>query len=238
MDRLSPNATVANEKTANAEGGSTAPPFLHSLFSLAHDMSAVQRFSRLRMVHPENVLAHTGMVCVFAYAITSKLIEAGKRQLNPLSMATVMERAVAHDMDETITGDIVRPTKYFSGALREELGRLENKGIANIAAALDLPLLMPTFQFAKYGREGYVVKLADMLSALCTVYIEVCVLGNCAMVQAAQGMRKGLDDLCYEPERWNTAELKIIDAILDEAKLLLAIVTSHTNPLPSLHEER
>jgi len=201
-------------------------------------MSAVQRFSRLRMVHPENVLAHTGMVCVFAYAIASTLIEKGRRELRPLDLSVVLARAVVHDMDETITGDIVRPTKYFSGTLREELGKLEAEGISNIAAALGLPLIKPTFDFAKYGREGYVVKLADMLSALCTVYIEVCVVGNSAMMQAAQGMKRGLKDLHYGPERWNKAELVVIDAILDEANVMLDVVMLHSNPLPSLHKER
>ena len=42
---------------------------LLELFSLCHEMQGVQRFSRIRMAHPENVLAHTGMVCVMAYVI-------------------------------------------------------------------------------------------------------------------------------------------------------------------------
>lgn len=232
MDLATANAT-------NAESGSTAPrPFLQSLFSLVHDMSAVQRFSRLRMTQPENVLTHTGMVCVFCYAITRRLIKLGGHQHAPLNMGWVLARATVHDMDETITGDIVRPTKYFSTNLRLELGLLEEKGIGNIANALDLPHVISDFASAKQGREGYVVKMADLLAALCTVYIEVCVCGNVAMVQAASGLERTFKELKLDAERWNAAELAVLDGLIEEARVMLSTVVSWANPLPSLHEER
>ena len=217
-------------------------PFLLSLFSLAHDMSAVQRFSRLRMVQPENVLAHTGMVCVFAYAITRKLNSCYRLQLEPLDLGWVMARAVVHDMDETITGDIVRPTKYFSADLRAELGRLEAKGINNIALALDMPSIIADFMSAKQGREGFVVKLADLLAALCAVHIEVRVLGNRAMVQAAGGLRLAIDDAANgvnaATNNWSVEERAVIEQLFDEADDLLSTILGYINPLPSLHAER
>jgi 5'-deoxynucleotidase YfbR-like HD superfamily hydrolase len=211
--------------------------FLKSLFSVVHDLSAVQRFSRIRMVHPENVLAHTGMVCVFAYAIGRSLQGKAPRDLKPLDMGAILGRAVAHDMDETITGDIVRPTKYFSETLRDELRKLEGTGIDNISTALDLHVLTGDFLRSKQGREGYVVKLADLLAALCTVYIEVRVLRNLAMVQPAQGVKRVLNSLRpAENGKWKAEERVIIDAIIDEAhELLEEIIASNVTPLPSLH---
>lgn len=228
----------ANAAT-NADGSPLGSSFLLKLFSLVHDMSAVQRFSRLRMVHPENVLAHTGMVCVFAYAIARKLNDCYRVQLPAIDVAWVMARAVVHDMDETITGDIVRPTKYFSAELRSELGRLETKGINNIALALDIPAIISDFTSAKQGREGFVVKLADLLAALCTTYIEVCVLGNTAMVQAAGGFSIALRDAEHiEGAAWSAEELNFIQLLFGEARDILGAVLNYSNPLPSLHSER
>ena len=231
-------AVTTDATNAPSLAGHTPIHFLKSLFSLAHDMAAVQRFSRIRMVHPENVLEHTGMVCVFAYAIGRTLQSKAHRELKPLDMGAIMARAVAHDMDETITGDIVRPTKYFSTELREELRRLEGKGVNNIATALDLHVLTGDWLRSKQSREGYVVKLADLLAALCKVYVEVRVLGNRAMVQPAEPMKRILIDLRpTESGKWTLEELVIIDDILDEANTLLAEVICHASPLPSLHGE-
>jgi 5'-deoxynucleotidase YfbR-like HD superfamily hydrolase len=214
------------------------PPvhFLKSLFSVVHDMAAVQRFSRLRMVHPEDVLRHTGMVCVFAYGIARLLQTKAHRELKPLDMGTIMARAVAHDMDETITGDIVRPTKYFSQVLREELAALEVKGVNHIADALEIPTLVGDHEHAKHGREGYVVKLADALAALCTVYTEVCVVGNRAMTQPAIPMKSLFASLRpAESGKWSVEERSLINDLLDEAHSMLAEVLHYRSPLPSLH---
>jgi 5'-deoxynucleotidase YfbR-like HD superfamily hydrolase len=215
------------------------PPlhFLHTLFSVVHDMSAVQRFSRIRMVHPENVLQHTGMVCVFAYAIARTLMTKAPRDLRPLDFGAIMGRAVVHDMDETFTGDIVRPTKYFSATIREELRKLEAKGIDNISTMLDLHVLTGDFMRSKTSREGYVVKLADLLAALATCYMEVCVVGNRAMVQPAENMKTLLGSLrpAGNTGKWSAEEIVILDAIIDEAHELLAYVLGHANPLQSVH---
>jgi 5'-deoxynucleotidase YfbR-like HD superfamily hydrolase len=214
------------------------PKFLKNLFSVVHDMSAVQRFSRIRMVHPERVLEHTGMVCTFAYAIGRLLQTKAHRELKPLDMGAVLGRAVMHDMDETITGDIVRPTKYFSDLLREELRRLEAKGIDNISTALDLHVMTGDFMRSKQGREGYIVKLADVFAALCTVYIEVRVCGNLAMVQPAANLKRLIASLRpANSGKWNAEEIALLDVLLDEALLLVNEVTALSSPLVSLHGE-
>lgn len=224
--------------TSHQATTSVHPPlnFIRSLFSVAHDMSAVQRFSRVRMAHPENVLTHTGMVCLFAYAIAMILRTKAHRELRPLDIGGVLAKAVVHDIDETITGDIVRPTKYFSDVLRKELGRLEVKGMNNVAQALDLPAVVGDFDRAKLGREGFIVKMADLFAALCTVFIEVRVCFNFAMVQPARNMKNVL--LKMRPAdsgKWSHEERQIIDELLDEALALLEEVLQHENPLPSVH---
>lgn len=226
--------------TANATQAAGQATFLKTLFSVAHDMSAVQRFSRLRLVHPENVLQHTGMVCLFAYAIGRRL-----QHLRPtndpqyLDMGKVMCRAVAHDLDETITGDIVRPTKYFSATIRAELAKLEATGINNIASALNLHSITADFMKAKEGREGYVVKLADLLAAICTLWTEVRVCGNRAMVQPAEHMMEVLVRLAPPSvEMFKTAEFNVLSEIRNEAGALLGeVLHAYKSPLPSIHGE-
>ncbi len=211
------------------------PPFLKTLFSVVTDMSAVQRFSRVRMAHPEHVLAHTGMVCVFAYAIGRKL-QALRPANDPeyLDMGKVMCRAVVHDMDETITGDIVRPTKYYSAAIRKELAGLESVGINNISTALGLHVLTADWMKAKDGREGYIVKLADLLAAVCTVWVEVKVHGNLAMVQPASNMLEVVMRL-KTPDEFKPREYQMLSAVRAEAGGLLGEVANHASPMTSVH---
>lgn len=232
-----PFATI---KPPPAPEGQPQPHFLRDLFSLVHDMSAVQRFSRIRMVHPENVLQHTGMVCVFAYAIANQLIRKAPRELKPLDIGLVMCRAAVHDMDETKTGDVVRPTKYFSEALRGELRKLEAVGVNDIACALGLHRITADWMKAKQGREGFIVRLADFLAALCTVYIEVRVCNNVAMKQPAATMRALAIDMFgfAAAAGFDDAEIKELDLILHEAKRLLERCLSAApfhDPLPSIH---
>lgn len=218
-----------------------SPAFLKSLFSVAHDMAAVQRFSRIRMVHPENVLQHTGMVCLFAYAIACRTMARAPRELKPLDIGLVMCRAVAHDLDETITGDIVRPTKYFSEALRGELRKLEQSGIKSIGDAFGDEYLAIDWRNAKNGREGFIVKLADLLAAACTVYTEVRVTNNFAMVQPAPRMLGLLGDmrnfLGSQTIDFSIDEQIELGLVIEEGERLLNEVAYMYSTLPSVHKD-
>ena len=174
-----------------------------NLFSFVSTLSGVQRFSLIKQVHAENVLEHTGMVAIFAMTIVSQInertimrrnedkeLEGAMKELIPI--AAVLTNAIIHDFDETVTGDVVRPTKYFSKELRDGFHALEMDGIAKIADKLQLAFLSDRHARAKDGIVGYIVAFADLMAAVHRVWEEVLVNHNHHMVPCAHGMRKFL----------------------------------------------
>lgn len=160
-----------------------------ALFSLVSGLSGVTRFSMLKMCHRENVLEHTGMMACFAFALGTRLNQIEGFQFD---LALLLQKAIVHDWDETVTGDIARPTKYFSTALRIELRALEAEGIANIATSLGLMDLPNIYGDAKEGPEGSLVALCDIACAIHRCWEEVLVFNNLHFVFPAQRLRKVL----------------------------------------------
>lgn len=167
---------------------------LRKTFSLISAMAGVYRFSMIRLTHPENVLEHTGAVVLLCYVIGSHCNKLGC----DLNMATLLSKAALHDIDETITGDIPRPTKYFSKPLRDAFAELEKRGARNISIAFDLPEIARLHQTAKSGPEGFVVAFADMLAAAQRVWEEVKVYNNHHMIRPAHNLRRALEQLVRE----------------------------------------
>lgn len=165
---------------------------IKNLFSFASSLSGVNRFSMVKLSHPENVLEHTGMVCIFAYVLTQHINARIAHRGGHLSLGTVLTRATVHDWDEVITGDIPRPTKYYSKELRECFVELERIGLRKIAAMLDTPNAITDHEHSKSGVEGAVVAVADLLAAVHRVWEEVFVYNNMHLVRPAHHMRRAL----------------------------------------------
>jgi len=158
------------------------------LFSLVSGLSGVTRFSMLKMCHRETVLEHTGMIAVFAYVLGTRLNQfAGKGIM--VHMGVLLSKAIVHDWDETITGDVARPTKYYSDTLRNELHRLETDGVQDIADLLEISNAAHHHADAKEGVEGYIVSLCDIACAIHRCWEEVLVYNNMHFVLPSQRLR-------------------------------------------------
>jgi len=158
-----------------------------NLFSLVSGLSGVTRFSGVPLVHKENVLEHTATVVILALWLGSQV---NRLKGNAVSIGNVLQRATVHDFDETITGDVPRPVKYFSADIRMEFAKLERHGIDNIASLLALPTLAHLHMDAKGpGCAGFIVAFADVMAAVHRVWEEVLCFRNNHMVRPAAGMR-------------------------------------------------
>lgn len=206
-----------------------------NIFSLVSRLSGIQRFSMLKMCHPENVLEHTGMVCIFSYIITDHLNQIKQT----ISIGEVMRRAVTHDLDETITGDVPRPTKYFSKELRKEMTKLEMDGIDNLARRLNIATLTMDHAVAKEHKEGAIVALADIMAAIHRVWEEAIIYNNHHFVQPAKGMQRVLDNVIQrikEQEFFNPDQEEYLLGYYDELTAILTKVLQHPCELVELHD--
>ena len=162
------------------------------LLSMMTRLSNLQRFSMERPYHPESVLEHTGFAALIAMIIAREV---------DVNLEEVIVKALIHDIDEIIVGDVPRPTKYSSPTARAMFDHLAEKGVAKIAT--DLRDGFPHFASnvaakhvaAKRDRSGLVVAIVDVLAVVHTVWSEVIVRGNNAMLRQAFTAGEQLSDL-------------------------------------------
>jgi len=154
------------------------------LFSAISGLASVHRYSMTRLGSPESVLEHTGMV-----ALTSNLVAREMNALSPgvIDVGEVTFRALVHDLDELVNGDVPRTTKYRDAKVRAMFKDLEEWGIDKIASGLEVSSALQTdishgHRDAKSGLEGLVVAIVDAMAVCFKVWEEVIVRGNCSMV--------------------------------------------------------
>ncbi len=199
------------------------------LFSLVSALSGVTRFSMLKQVHKENVLEHTGMIVIFAYVLGTRLNQAAG--YNQFDIAMLLKKAIVHDWDESITGDVARPTKYYSTALRSELAALEADGIDNISISLKLTELPMLHRDAKEGPEGSLIAFCDIACAIHRCWEETLIFSNMHFTLPAQRLRKVLHRVVKEIEtnNMNEEQMRIISTFALELNAMINQVLQKGN---------
>jgi 5'-deoxynucleotidase YfbR-like HD superfamily hydrolase len=155
------------------------------------EYESVFRFSRNRLIFPENLVSHIGTVtilgCYLMDTINDMWLAEGdekekfKREylFSSNDYKLFMRRAVVHDMDEIVTGDIARPTKYANADILKHLKILEEKSVGQIVEEFELPLIWKAeWRIAKSDVVGLVVKVTDLLSVIVTCHREYGLYGN------------------------------------------------------------
>lgn len=147
---------------------------LLKIFDTAYKMSALTRFSQTHLVNDESVLEHTGFVCLTSLLICNRIISKGES----IDIGLVLAKATVHDLDEIITGDIPRPTKYYTEEFRNIIQKIENENMEVMSNDLDDQFLHPMWSQSKDFKEGLIVDLTDALAILYKVYYEEVMFGN------------------------------------------------------------
>ena len=138
-------------------------------------MSAVDRFSQYRLINPESILEHTGMVAITTMMIC-KMIDADEE-----TELKALRHALCHDMDEILTGDIPMPTKYSSQSMKSMIDEVADDNMMQIDVDYGT-------EFINDWRAGNVsrviVKLADVIAVYYKARQEVDLFGNVLMKNA------------------------------------------------------
>jgi 5'-deoxynucleotidase YfbR-like HD superfamily hydrolase len=163
-------------------------PKVRNLLNFISEYESVNRFSRNHLVRPENLVHHVGVTSIICAFLLNKMSEEYEEELfSSQECCSLMMRAVVHDMDEIITGDIVRPTKYASSEILTLLKRLEEESIGKVIEKFDLPVRWEEdWRQAKKDRVGMLLKMADTLAVVMTCYREVTLYSNNQFVKVAQ----------------------------------------------------
>jgi len=184
-----------------------------NLFDFISEYESVNRFSRNHLVRPENLVHHVGVVSIICAYILNKMTEEyGQEIFKSGECCSLLMRCVTHDMEEIITGDLVRPIKYSSVEMIEVIKKLEEESISKVIERFDLPVRWEEdWRQAKSDQIGLLLKVADTLAVVMTCYREISLYSNNQFRKVAEECYEYLDtfiskiekmrDLAFIPEQ-------------------------------------
>ena len=137
----------------------------YSFFAFLSRMRHIFRWSLMRNVTQENIQEHSLQVAMIAHGLALIKNKLYGGSVNPERVALL---AVYHDSNETLTGDLPTPIKYFNPEIQKAY-----KGLESLSKEKLLTLLPEEFTqdyrsilfYDEQSEEGKLVKAADRLSA-------------------------------------------------------------------------
>ena len=137
----------------------------YSFFAFLSRMRHIFRWSLMRNVTQENIQEHSLQVAMIAHGLALIKNKLYGGSVNPERVALL---AVYHDSNETLTGDLPTPIKYFNPEIQKAY-----KGLESLSKEKLLALLPEEFTqdyrsilfYDEQSEEGKLVKAADRLSA-------------------------------------------------------------------------
>jgi len=157
-------------------------------------MKHIYRWSLMRNVNQENIQEHSLQVAIIAHALAliKNLYYGGN--VNPERVALL---AMYHDCNETITGDLPTPVKYYNPEISRAYRDLELVSREKLLSMLPEELAAqyrPILFYDEESEEGRLVKAADRLCAYIKC-IEEIKAGNGEFVKAKQAVHKRLMEM-------------------------------------------
>jgi len=134
--------------------------FIKFLFGSNRRISRVIRFSTRPRVVDETVSTHSYYVVLYSLIISKMLINRGVK----VNVEKTMTRAILHDLDESVSGDIIRT---FRERLSDELEKLCYEVMRGILQGLDKKIyeeLLLNWSQKFNDIEGKIVNLCDNIS--------------------------------------------------------------------------
>lgn len=153
------------------------------IFDVIDGMSNVRRWSHAYCHKEEFVIEHTAIVSLIALKIGMDI---------GADMHTLLQRALLHDMEEIITGDIPTPTKYANPKLTAEIHAYELESAEKVSQAFGTYAL-DSWIFAKDNTvEGNIITLADSAAVVYKIVRELR-LGNNFFLQYVKNCGNALE---------------------------------------------
>jgi len=205
---------------------------LINLFSVAQSMASLRRYSQTTMAAPESVLEHSGFVVLLCYLIGLELNSVAEDVVEEITMGELLSRAIVHDMEEIVVGDVASPTKYLNVETIVLFEKLKAMGIKKVIAGLHLSehaagKLDHDHTNAKLGRSGFIVSLADRAAVVYKLWDECLIRHNYTMVKYAMDLRaRGLEQLRAGIIDFNKAQSFYLHSLVNNMSEVLAAVAA------------
>lgn len=133
--------------------------------------SSVRRYSTINLAKDENIAEHSMHVAFLCYTIGKKVKE--KFSSVVINLENCCTLSIFHDLDELITGDIPRATKYHNEEIHKSVESLANFAQKRISDIFDLDLSLLNYKESATDDEKYLIKSCDFLSVILKIYWEL-----------------------------------------------------------------
>ena len=150
--------------------------FTDLAFNPMSRMNEVYRYSSVYQETNERLSDHITEVSIMSYLIAKELESSYHEELN---LGVLLEKCLLHDIDEVLTGDIPRNTKYATNQVHTELNKVADQAVDTIVRMMPSTSdLKSIWSSAKDGKEGTILAIVDMLCVAKKCITEVELRGN------------------------------------------------------------
>lgn len=164
-------------------------------------MNEVSRYSSVYQETNETLAEHVTEVSTMSYLIAKTLMSFGEK----VDIGSLLERCLLHDMDEVLTGDIPRNTKYATVEVHEELNKVACEAVGLIEGMLNINLLW-VWETAKKGKEGVILKIVDMLCVVKKCVTEIELRGNLTFLKVVAELETHLTNMLSNVQAYEEFE--------------------------------
>lgn len=185
----------------------------------------VFRYSGTKMIEPESLTTHIYETQMIGYMIINHMANYCGDELDK---GLYLEKVLHHDLEESMTGDVVRTLKYHNPAVLSELQKVAYEVAEELYDTYfedkDKELLS-IWDDAKTGDEGFILKLVDTLTVVNRVVKEVEYFKNIYFIRVAYEVSIYLKDLQKlletNPRKFTEDSISYLSKILDDAQEVL-----------------
>jgi 5'-deoxynucleotidase len=165
-----------------------------SFFAFLSRMRHIYRWSLMRNVNIENIQEHSLQVAIIAHGLALIKNKYFNGQVNAEKAVLL---AIYHDSNETITGDLPTPIKYFNPHIQNAYKDLESVSKEKLLSLLPQEFredYRPILFYDETSPEGVIIKAADRLCAYIKC-VEELKAGNREFEKARISIKKKLDNM-------------------------------------------
>ena len=138
----------------------------NGFFAMLARMKHITRWGLMRNSMRESLAEHSYETAVIAHALAVIGVTRYHRNIDPGHVASV---ALFHDANETLTGDLPTPVKYYSPAIRDAYKAVEQEAALRLLSTLPEDLQSPyrgLLECEERDPQTYAyIKAADKISA-------------------------------------------------------------------------
>lgn len=169
--------------------------FLDLVSSPLMNLDHTYRYSGTKLVESESLSQHI----IDTVMLGMKIIDEAnfRADMDVLDPSKYLMKAICHDLEEVITGDIPRPLKYYdkdtTSAMKHVADQVAHEFFDDQFHQSEI--YYDIWNSAKEDNEGYILKLVDTLVVVNKVLKEVSLLHNYYMLRVAHEVSQYLKEL-------------------------------------------